>query len=59
MQFPVETESNTAFDRMGAKAASMTLANCCTAPQTIGAHLPGAHNQVSENSYRWCLGRPY
>jgi hypothetical protein len=28
MQFPVETESNTAFDRMGAKAASMTLANC-------------------------------
>ena len=28
MQFPVETESDTAFDRMGAKAASMTLANC-------------------------------
>jgi DNA invertase Pin-like site-specific DNA recombinase len=42
MQFPVETESNTAFDRMGAKAASMTLANCNVARKRgrIGGRRP-------------------
>src|ERR1700730_17902738 len=37
----------------GAEAAGVTLANCCTAPQTIACSSPS--NQVLEqNFYPWC-----